>query len=662
MVISPEAFKISLAEAGITHAAVIDEAFDSQAAVRLAVGVENFFGEIEDNPELAVLLNEKSVQCDDIDVFSTNGLSELWKCRSQFVGRLNELVKGLFLTAEEKLREPQTVSQHLQTLGLNVLSLSTLSHLSDDKPLSAELPSVRLVFLDYDLEGDDQLEIKGETRRSQLIAKRLAEAKGDAPFLVLFSNKPNVSELVESFRENTGYLRGTFAFITKNDAVDLTELCRQLSASCIQCKDLGRIQHFFFALKAQLKEVSIKVEKEVMQLNVQDYAFIQRLALQDDGAPLGEYMLDLFGAVLSYELREGAEVQTARRALDKLDFGQRHLPFSDQPSTPIQRIYRAVLTEPGIVDAEPHPQSNNGTLKDAKGNDYPAPPLLMLGDIFAHDDQHPVYIVVNPACDLNYSAGKRRPDLDLSVFLLSGQLEPLTAPINSNFEGKRMEWLEFAGRFWRVLWRHEQVLAVPLGQFAKWQQDTSYKRITRLSLPHSLALQQKWTSQLSRVGLSVNFPFFEVCDVQLHYPDTDGQWKTLGAKCTRIAIFARHPKDGKETSHFTFTTSGRDFLHEKLSALILSLGAFPVRAEAGGQLLGQAQLWEDLVEVPRKLSLRPQAVDDTTHGLLFAWGSIPNLTGLKLLSDDDKAKLGGDEKKKAALYEKVALVVVLTPS
>jgi hypothetical protein len=399
-------------------------------------------------------------------------------------------------------------------------------------------------------------------------------------------------------------------------------------------------QQFFRALQARLKKVTRSVKNEVMQLDVQDYAFIQRLALQDDGSPLGEYLLEMFGMVLRYELQDGAEVQAARSKLDGLNF-ERHLPFTSQPSAPVRRIYRALLMEPGVGKAEPHALAGNNKCKDDDGKECPYPPLLMLGDIFAASSKREVYVVVNPACDLQYSPKNihRQPQLSLAVHLLHGSLVSPRAGIVRG--GKRMELLELENQLWRVMWHPERVLSVPLGEFSTWQQANKYERIARLSLPFALSLQQHWISQLGRVGLPVNLPFFDDCSFQLYRPKTAGGWQKLGKLIKREIILARHPRDREETMHFTFTRSGRDQLREQLDAVANTIAdTLPARSKAANHLLKDWAFWTDLTEIPQPFQTQDNWVNKSKEALIFKWQSTPR-----------KAEL--------ASLPKAALVVVL---
>lgn len=595
MIITPEALQIRLAAAGISKVAVIDDAFDDRNLIALVDGVDQFLANAEASDDWLEQLASNEISCSSRDAFESDGLIALWRKRTLFQGSLGEAIKALFLNAEAKLRFPAQVAENLKQLGLVVECFDMPTAPKSEGPLEKKLEGVQLVFLDYDLEGEDNLELASSTRRSYVIAKALARRREDTPFLVLFSSLPGVSEEAETFRQEAFYLRGSFLFLRKVDAADFDTLCQRLEPSCVWCRDIGHFQHFFVTLRDRLREVSEDVERRFLQLDVQDYAHFQHVALQKDGAPLGEYMLELFGAVLSHEFRDGAKVTDARTSLDRIDLSKQHLPFHTQPTPPMERIYRSVLTEPGISvgPALPHPHAAGRTIEQGSAH-HEMPPLLMLGDIFANSPEKPVYVVMNPACDLQYSMSERDPKWDLSVFLLFGTLESLAVPSSKPNLSERMRWLRYRNIDYRVLWDSRIVETVPLVDFNRWQTEKKYERIARLSLPFSLALQQKWLANLGRVGLPVSPPIHDAQDLEVFVPDLiNSCWKAADSGLSEGAILATHPADSKEPVKFCLTVAARDYLLTVLEKLIPTLNGH--RKVSAQKAMSDPTIWWNLV-------------------------------------------------------------------
>lgn len=628
-----EALSIRLKKADIKQAAVIDEGFDPPSPNTLAAELPAFWNVLEAEPALRDQLQAKGIPCADMDAMASEGLAALWQSRNDFKEPMAGHLRELFANHEQVVEIPEMVAAHLEAL-----KLKKVHRLGADATVP---PGVGLVFLDFSLETTTPPP-KIARRRSVAIAAKLAGVGDNAPFLVLFSSQKPLAGIAKKFREAADYLGGTFAFLTKDDARERAQFYLHLTSFGVGHPALRQTQQFFRALRKQLKTVSRGVLKEVMRLDVQDYAFIQRLALQDDGAPLGEYLLEIFGAVLSHEFRSGDEVQTARRALDRLHFS-RHLPFSAQPSTPVQRIYRAVLTDPGVGPAKPHPMALTRRWKDEHGKGHAYPPLLTLGDVFVTENGHRVYVVLTPACDLQYSPMNedRKPKLQMPVYLLPGRLESLKLPISAKNE-KRTELLEIKGQPWRVVWLFKEVMTVPLGKLTVWQKREKCEIEARLSLPFALSLQQHWTTQLGRVGLPVNLPFSEAWDFQLYRPIKGGTWEKFGQPIKGEMILARHFRDRGEYAHYTFTRKGRDRLRERLMEVVRQLDAgFTKRIYAANALLEDLTFWDDLVAVEHSIELLKPLRDTSKEAVVFLRPSPP--------TDKDFFS-----------FQKAALVVVLT--
>ena len=158
---------------------------------------------------------------------------------------------------------------------------------------------------------------------------------------------------------------------------------------------------------------------EVKSLTFDDYAFIQSLSLEEEGHPLGDYMLSLFGSLLVNSILEDNDALASNRAvLNKMSFTS-FVPSQRAPSNHLAKIYNLSITEPMRDQSVIHP------LECSTDNDDWLP-RLRLGDIWIKDSKSEVYMVANPDCDLAFGPGGRRKiDKDLSVLLIPGRLVSL---------------------------------------------------------------------------------------------------------------------------------------------------------------------------------------------------------------------------------------------
>src|SRR6266478_4072806 len=154
MIASPQFLKDRLLEGGITRAAVVDEAFDVDKAVARVTTEADFWAEMDAQPSWKSELEAKGIPCTDLETFKLDGLPKLWEHRREFSGAVANAVSTLFVDAEQNLADPQTVAEHLASLGLKVVTIGTKPKPIGRIPAQA-LPSipndVQLVFLDYDL-------------------------------------------------------------------------------------------------------------------------------------------------------------------------------------------------------------------------------------------------------------------------------------------------------------------------------------------------------------------------------------------------------------------------------------------------------------------------------------------------------------------------------
>ena len=187
-----------------------------------------------------------------------------------------------------------------------------------------------------------------------------------------------------------------------------------------------------------------------------DYAYIQRLCLQREGQPLGDYLIWLFSTYLG-QLLFAEALKDARTDLDSMTFEQA-LPSLGPPSDTLTDIYHTALFDTSVGPVVTHPLA--GILQEAstaKGH-----PAIALGDLLrlrdsasADDNQNSgacrdndlrtrrgrefgselmakvdaeLLLVINAQCDLVYrpaSGDITASEKDLTILLLPGTPRPV---------------------------------------------------------------------------------------------------------------------------------------------------------------------------------------------------------------------------------------------
>ena len=217
------------------------------------------------------------------------------------------------------------------------------------------------------------------------------------PVIVLMSSANVSPEMVEDFRRSSGWLAGMFYFINKRGLrgcgclLYATGIALRKSVRCW----LPGCKRWWTSSPSVFTVVADRFVDDVKALHLSDYAYLQMMSLQEDGHPLGDYMLWLFGSYIgqtAVSRRTCANAQ--RREIDKLVFTD--LPGAQAPpSDMLARLYESATVEK--VESElGHPRAPEGTA---------AEPHLHLGDIFVAGQTQEVLVIVSAQCDLEFAPG-----------------------------------------------------------------------------------------------------------------------------------------------------------------------------------------------------------------------------------------------------------------
>ena len=507
-----------LSESGVAKIVVIDDAYDPPVRDDLTPGdIESFWAETQLSSAAKQELSSigfKGNSPDDIDNLL---IQKLWEKRDA-LGPLKPICeKGLFQVIGAKYDYLEEFSKYLtDDLGLEIRHLGS-KH-------DAEQAKGGLVFIDYYLGPTQDPE---SVNRSVNAAKNIYAACSGVsakPIFILMSSKPVNQNMIDDFRDRSGLLGGMFYFVVKEHLADRTKLLLHLGAFVIALPTGHTIQRLVEAFGTAIQETSDKFLKAIQTLSLADYAYIQKLSLQEDGHPLGDYMLWLYGAYFGHLLFESSRVRTEREALDKLNFNDLPL-IQTEPSQLLTEIYKTALFDLNVGDVGAHPQASTDE-QDATCEAY-----LHLGDFFFKDVASDVWMVINAQCDLAFAPGSaQRPfKSERSVLVIPGRLKPIETPIEAGDRSKpRTELFDHEGIKYRIIWDTRRVSAVEYGKIREWQKAKGYKRIARLRLPYALEVQSAFAGDLTRVGTPVAPPFFQPVTVYMYCAGVDAKSEELG--------------------------------------------------------------------------------------------------------------------------------------
>ena len=250
-----------LTERGITRIAVIDDAVDPPTRADVAVTVDDFWSEVEEDGRLTAILSElvgkQIAGSDDIDDAAVRAI---WKGRSDYV-ELTPLVNRLVVPIEDRQRPLETLRQRLEDdLQRKTEWYGNLNTLADTAPT--------MIFVDYYMgrgRSEDVVEAAMEIVRNINELYKRAEFK---PVIVLMSSANVSREIVENFRRSSGWLAGMFYFINKEDFEDADVFFIRL-VSFAQAVPAGyRLQALVDVLAERVHDVADKFVDDVKALHL----------------------------------------------------------------------------------------------------------------------------------------------------------------------------------------------------------------------------------------------------------------------------------------------------------------------------------------------------------------------------------------------------------
>ena len=473
-------------------------------------------------------------------------LQALWANRSK-LGRLKTPIdRVLFPKVIEKVSQLDRLQQHLESeLNLKVLRPGTNIDVVED------LKGVSIVFIDYVLgpETDEQ----GSVERAERLTRDIysAYSPSEMPLIILMSSLEKARGDEESFRDRSGLLRGMFYFVSKKDLGDKDQLILNLAAWAKTLPTTVDIQRFVKTLEDAKDVAWDTFIRGVKSLSIGDYAYIQFLSLQDDGHPLGDYMLWLFNSYLGHLFFEGHRaMQEQQKVVDELS-STNLPPKQTMPSDQLVKMYQSALFNMNVGDVAGHPVITAMHRDGVAAAPSPSMPMLHLGDVFIKDGDNEVLMVLNADCDLAFGP-KRACDLNGMVLLIPGELrtvdkwgESSTQPVTDFFE--------YEGKRYRINWDTKKVYSYRYSELETQLTSKNYHRRARLRLPFALEIQRAFAANLTRVGMPTAPPIYHSVKVEILGRVTGKEGIALVAPIDDLAFWVLTKSNNKYAKQFFLT-------------------------------------------------------------------------------------------------------------
>ena len=544
----------------IKKAAVIDDAFDD--VIEGEILLNNFleFLQIanEKENEFDTLLEKLNISVPDTSDWDDSSEEYLSFLRILWEKREDQELLPL-INSERLFADKLQKLDYLNNLCANIeeqdIIVERFKSTIDDLTIFQRGDFV-YIFLDYNLgvrTGEEAI------LNAQKVIKKIYDIcpEPNKPVTILMSSDPNVDKQKEAFQQGAQLLEGVFRFSPKKDLQDKGKVSLLARAYGEEFYSNHALQEYIQSLIVAAKEAQSAFTTEVNTLKIEDYEFIQNSVLQEQQQPLGDYLAWLYGSHWANLLLRNENLKAQQDKIDKVISEKTPLHHS-LPSEKLSEIFLSALFEENLGEIKHHPwEGIEATVAEL--------PYLHLGDIFTKSGDQKLYMILNPQCDLE------RPDcrsLDQSIFFVPGIMDSLeNVPPSHN--SVKTDFFIFEDERYRIYWDLKKVRSMPYSEVEAWLANEELKRNFRLRLPFALDIQQRFTSNMSRVGLPVSPPISKKITLRVSYSKYDGSViEEFIPKSDNYAFFARN-RNGKDEIRLTlnFALDFKAKLTEELETL-----------------------------------------------------------------------------------------------
>ena len=550
----------------IKKVVLIDDFYDPRDITELYSNeipdfIENLL--LEENEEAFEELTDLfGKEITDPNQFNNEFLNKLWD-NFENLEKLNPLLNEiLFPIFIEKKSQLTKITEILDTEFCLDVEKVGITNLDIDKHVGDS----SIVFIDYFLGEDDisyinseeEREMPDSVKRAVNIAKSIYDkfSQEKMPLIILMSSVNQVSDVEETFRIDSELLKGMFYFVSK-DELGVYEKLSLNMATWAQTIPLSvEIQSFIKTLESSIKSVSENFIKEIKSLRLEDYSYIQNLSLQQDGQPLGDYMLWLFNSYFGHLLFESDEpMQAQQKVVDSL-YHSKIPPSHTLPSEHLRKIYESALFNVKVSDTAPHP-----SVPEEDENPLAKMPYIHLGDILIKDEKSDVLMVINAECDLAIRPNKVCT-LDDIILIISGKLSSPTK-LSPQTDQLRTEFFEYEEKPYRIIWNVKKVFSRTRSEIKDLINNDGYKREAQMREGFALEIQRAFASNLIRVGLPVPPPIYHPVNLQVLGKEGNKLIPLTDVE-TKAGFWITTKRDGQPISLFFLTV---DFGHKLRDAI-----------------------------------------------------------------------------------------------
>ena len=536
-----------LNENGIRNAIIVDDVLDSVPTANDLSSAEdewsNFFDDVNDVDQATIAKYFPTYEEFDREKLRKNDefVATLWKRRNTLRAKLTDpLFETYVQDSQQDCEFIEVVKKSLEKFGLVVTKAG--------RDFVEAAKSSDLIVIDLYL-GLPQ--VTHDMENSMRGLKKVIKARtGNPPIIVLMSRSQRLAEKADEFRDQTRVFASGFRTIKKSDLAKRGRLKQLLLELVRHHQDSLKLTLFVQAWQTGLLQAVKQTESDIRRLDLEDWAQIRELLLENENISTGSYILDVFDLVLLHQVESHEATIKAATALNSLQ-SEIYPPSTITGSKDTLALIFKTLYKHG----NRHELDVKGVGAVAFGDvlgvvDKTALPK---NSIFKETD-NTVFLVVTPACDL-----QRGKESVSRVLLMSGIFEPIDADLASKNPIKpRTPILKLPdGRRVCVDWQPHQIATLDHEELdALLGQGGGACVVGRLRDINTVSIQQNLLSNLGRVGLVSPMPSTFRIEVQVFYPNQNGDLISLSIgdynKIMGVCYVGRNRDKNKARASFDY--------------------------------------------------------------------------------------------------------------
>lgn len=477
-----------------------------------------------------------------------------------------------------------------------------------------------LIFLDYYLGDDQQPSIDRSIDR---IKDLLVDYTHDEmPIVVLMSSLESDPGKAEDFRSKAELLGCQYKFVKKHEFTDAAfQVVSSLADRAEHLSQARDLSHFVKTWRESLNNAIDTFTAEIKSLDLQDFYFIWKKAGDGKNQRFGEHVSGMFENYLRKLMEDQDDLKTVQRRVNGLTFPKMP-PSPTVPSSTVARFAHASA----FKDLEPFP------------DDHKVPPLgVSLGDVFISETIQgkgvnrktvlSAMIVISQSCDLEH--GKVG-----TVLMVEGTVQRRSAAKSVSVDNRerilRLDIFHYKNNSGEnedfiVEWDAQKLRAYSSATFHDDMRKEKFQRVARMRSVQALAMQQKFSAQLTRVGMPDAMPIYRFGGLEVKIRDKENGWRqliTLGKKDECACVV------GEESDDLILT-------EQALDAVRKAVGIADETAYADGAVVTLRTELNEVVKLRRlrqvklqkgKITLGPLQLADSP----FSTDEIPKI-GKKVL-------------------------------